>query len=96
MGNKLYVGNLPFSATEDVLKNRFAECGLVESVKVIVDRDTGQSKGFAFVEMSSGTEAQAVITKFNGADCDGRQMKINEAKPMEKSGFKGNRAKKGW
>jgi len=82
MGKKLYVGNLPFSATEEVLESTFGECGTVESVKIITDRDTGRSKGFGFVEMSSDSEAQEAISKFNGADCGGRSMTVNEAKPM--------------
>ena len=82
MGKKLYVGNLPFSATEDVLADTFAQCGTVESAKIITDRDTGRSKGFGFVEMSSDDEAQNAISKFNGADWGGRPMTVNEAKPM--------------
>lgn len=82
MGKKLYVGNLPFSATDQTLGNKFAECGTVESAKVITDRDTGRSKGFGFVEMSSDEEAQAAINKFNGSDFEGRPMTVNEAKPM--------------
>jgi RNA recognition motif-containing protein len=83
MGNKLYVGNLPFSATEDLLRDMFAEAGTVESAKVITDRDTGRSKGFGFVEMGSDDEAQTAIEKFDGQDCEGRAMRVNEAKPME-------------
>lgn len=83
MGNKLYVGNLPFSATEDMLNDMFSQCGTVESAKVIMDRDTGRSKGFGFVEMSSDDEAQTAIEKYDGQDCDGRSMRVNEAKPME-------------
>jgi hypothetical protein len=83
MGKKLYVGNLPFSATEQVLLDTFAQCGSVESVKIITDRDTGRSKGFGFVEMASDAEAQTAIEKFNGADYDGRTMTVNEARPME-------------
>ena len=83
MGKKLYVGNLPFSATEQVLSDTFSQCGSVESVKIITDRDTGRSKGFGFVEMSSDTEAQEAINKFNGADYEGRTMTVNEARPME-------------
>ncbi|RLA63835.1 MAG: RNA-binding protein [Epsilonproteobacteria bacterium] len=83
MGRKLYVGNLPFSATEDQLKDMFGEVGTVESAKLITDRDTGRSKGFGFVEMSSDDEAQGAIEKFDGQDCDGRAMRVNEAKPME-------------
>jgi RNA recognition motif-containing protein len=82
MGKKLYVGNLPFSATEQDLSETFAECGTVDSVKIITDRDTGRSKGFGFVEMSTDDEAQKAISKFNGADFDGRAMTVNEAKPM--------------
>ncbi|MEK6579569.1 MAG: RNA-binding protein [Bdellovibrionota bacterium] len=82
MGKKLYVGNLPFTATEEVLKETFSQCGNVESVKIITDRDTGRSKGFGFVEMSNDTEAQAVIGKFNGADYEGRTLTVNEARPM--------------
>ena len=82
MGKKLYVGNLPYSATDAVLGETFAQCGTVTSAKVITDRDTGRSKGFGFVEMSSETEAQNAINKFNGADWEGRPMTVNEAKPM--------------
>jgi RNA recognition motif-containing protein len=82
MGKKLYVGNLPFSATEQILVDTFAECGTVESAKIITDRDSGRSKGFGFVEMSSDSEAQAAISKYNGADWEGRPMTVNEAKPM--------------
>ena len=83
MGKKLYVGNLPYSATEQALTDAFAQCGRVESAKIITDRDTGRSKGFGFIEMSSDTEAAEAITKFHGADYDGRAMTVNEAKPME-------------
>src|SRR3954469_21567012 len=82
MGKKLYVGNLPYSATDQILSDTFAQCGTVESAKVIMDRDTGRSKGFGFVEMSSDAEAQDAISKFNGADYDGRPMTVNEARPM--------------
>src|SRR5206468_907751 len=82
MGKKLYVGNLPFSATDQVLFDTFAQCGTVESAKIITDRDTGRSKGFGFVEMSTDAEAQEAINKFNGADYDGRAMTVNEARPM--------------
>ncbi len=83
MGKKLYVGNLPFSATDQILADTFAQCGTVESSKIIMDRETGRSKGFGFVEMSTDAEAADVISKFNGADYDGRAMTVNEAKPME-------------
>lgn len=82
MGKKLYVGNLPYSATDQILTDTFTQCGTVVSAKIIMDRDTGRSKGFGFVEMSTEAEAQDVISKFNGADYDGRAMTVNEAKPM--------------
>jgi RNA recognition motif-containing protein len=84
MARKLYVGNLPFSATEDALATKFSEHGRVESVKLITDRDTGRSKGFGFVEMSSDAEANAAITALNGTDFDGRAIKVNEARPQTK------------
>ena len=82
MGRKLYVGNLPYSATEEGLGSKFSEHGKVEFVKLITDRDTGQSKGFGFVEMSSDAEANAAIAALNGVDFDGRALKVNEAKPQ--------------
>lgn len=82
MGKKLYVGNLPYSADEQSLADTFAECGTVESVKIITDRDTGRSKGFGFIEMSSDEEAQNAISKFNGQQYEGRALTVNEAKPM--------------
>jgi RNA recognition motif-containing protein len=82
MGKKLYVGNLPYSATDQILIDTFAECGTVESAKVITDRETGRSKGFAFVEMSTDEEAAKAITRFNGADWSGRAMTVSEARPM--------------
>ncbi|HEY8279409.1 MAG TPA: RNA-binding protein [Bdellovibrionota bacterium] len=82
MGRKLYVGNLPFSVTDNSLSDAFTACGTVTSSKVITDRDSGRSKGFGFVEMSSDSEAQAAIGKLNGADWEGRAMTVNEAKPM--------------
>ncbi|MCJ7555791.1 MAG: RNA-binding protein [Gammaproteobacteria bacterium] len=84
MGKKLYVGNLPYSATEEALSAKFSEHGAVESAKLIIDRDTGRSKGFGFVEMGNDTEAQAAIDGLDGQDYDGRPMKVNEAKPQEK------------
>lgn len=82
MGKKLYVGNLPYAATEQVLVDTFSQCGTVESARIIMDRDTGRSKGFGFVEMASDAEAQLAIEKLNGADYDGRAMTVNEARPM--------------
>ena len=82
MGKKLYVGNLPFSANDEALQEIFAQAGSVQSAKVIMDRDTGRSKGFGFVEMSSDQEAADAIQKFNGADYGGRAMTVAEARPM--------------
>ncbi len=81
MARKLYVGNLPYSADQQTLRDAFSRCGTVESVNVITDRDTGQSKGFGFVEMSSDSEAQKAIQELNGTSIDGREIKVNEAKP---------------
>ena len=83
MGKKLYVGNLPFSVNDDTLKSVFSEAGNVESAKVIIDRASGRSKGFGFVEMGSDDEAQAAISTLNGKDVDGRPLRVSEARPME-------------
>ena len=83
MGNKIYVGNLPFSATSESLNELFSQFGTVDSAKIVMDRDTGRSKGFGFVEMSSGDEAAAAIEKLNGQDHGGRSLVVNEARPME-------------
>lgn len=83
MGKKLYVGNLPFAATDQILFDTFSQCGTVESAKIIMDRDSGRSKGFGFVEMSNDQEAELAISKLNGIDFDGRAMTVNEARPME-------------
>ena len=83
MGNKLYVGNLPYSFRDDDLKQAFSQHGTVTSAKVMMERDTGRSKGFGFVEMSSDAEAQAAISGMNGKSIDGRDMVVNEARPME-------------
>jgi RNA recognition motif-containing protein len=82
MSNKLYVGNLPYSATDQILTDKFSECGTVTSAKVIMDRESGRSKGFAFVEMSTDGEAITSISRLNGTDLDGRAMNVSEAKPM--------------
>ena len=89
MGRKLYVGNLPYSASEQSLQDTFSACGTVESANVITDRDTGQSKGFGFVEMSSDSEAQKAIQELNGSSLDGREIKVNEAKPKAPSNNRG-------
>jgi len=91
MGRKLYVGNLPYSASETSVREAFSKCGTVDSVSIISDRDTGQSKGFGFVEMSSDAEAQAAIQQLNGTSLDGRQIKVNEAKPKAPGGGGGGR-----
>ena len=82
MGSKIYVGNLPFSATNDSLNEMFSKFGSVESAKIVMDRDTNRSKGFGFVEMSTSAEAAKAITSLNGTDFGGRQMNVTEAKPM--------------
>jgi len=93
MGNKLYVGNLPFTATNEALSDAFAECGKVQSARIIMDRESGRSKGFGFVEMSNDGEAQASIQRFNGCDWEGRAMTVNEARPMapREGGGRGDR-----
>ncbi len=82
MNNKLYVGGLPYSVTDGRLQELFSRHGTVESARVISDKFTGQSRGFGFVEMSSGSEAQAAISGLNGTQCDGRNLQVNEAKPQ--------------
>jgi len=91
MGNKLYVGNLPFSATEEALTAEFSKVGNVDSVKIITDRATGRSKGFAFVEMNSDDLAMKAIESLNGQDFGGRSLKISEARPQESRGGGGGR-----
>jgi RNA recognition motif-containing protein len=86
MGRKLYVGNLPYSATEASLREAFSASGTVETVSLIIDRDTNQSKGFGFVEMATDSEAQAATQAMNGASIDGRQIKVSEAKPKASGG----------
>ena len=83
MGNKLYVGNLPYSFRDDDLQQAFAQYGAVSSAKVMMERDTGRSKGFGFVEMGSPAEAQAAIQGMNGQQIGGRGLVVNEARPME-------------
>ncbi len=84
MGNKLYVGSLPYSTTEQELTELFTQHGTVQSAKVITDRYTGQSRGFGFVEMATGEEAQKAITALNGTPLGGRTLVVNEARPQEK------------
>jgi len=104
MSTKLYVGNLAFQTTSQELQELFAQAGTVESAAVVEDRDTGRSRGFGFVEMSTKEESTAAIDQFNGKEVNGRALKVNEAKPREnrsvggrgfaggnRSGFGGNR-----
>lgn len=92
MAKKLYVGNLAFQTTSQDLQQLFGQAGTVESAQIIEDRDTGQSKGFAFVEMSTEAEAASAIEQFNGKEVAGRMLKVNEARPREnRSGGGGGR-----
>jgi RNA recognition motif-containing protein len=86
MGRKLYVGNLAYGVKDSDLEELFAAHGTVDSAQVIMDRDTGRSKGFGFVEMSSDQEARAAISALNGKDVDGRNLTVNEARPKEEGG----------
>jgi len=96
MGKKLYVGNLSFNSSEQDLEDVFAEIGTVESVNIIEDRDTGRSRGFGFVEMSNDAEAQTAITELDGKEVDGRNLKVNEAKPRENRGGGGGGGRGGY
>jgi cold-inducible RNA-binding protein len=89
MGTKLYVGNLSFRTTSEELREAFAGVGTVESASVIEDRDTGRSRGFAFVEMATPEEAAAAIEQFNGKEFGGRNLTVNEAKPRTDRGGRG-------
>lgn len=83
MAKKLYVGGLSYSTSEETLKNTFSEAGAVESAKIIIEKMTGRSKGFGFVEMTKDEDAQKAIEMFNGKELDGRRLTVNEARPME-------------
>ena len=96
MGKKLYVGNLAYSLGDEELEQLFAAHGTVQSAKVIVDRDTGRSKGFGFVEMGSDQEAQAAISALNGKEIDGRALTVNEARPREEGGGGGGHGRGGF
>lgn len=96
MGTKLYVGGLPYAATESELTTLFATHGTVESARIIADKFTGQSKGFGFVEMSTAAEAQAAITALNGSEMGGRSLTVNEARPMEPRSGGGGRSGGGY
>ena len=100
MSMKLYVGNLSFQTSSDDLQQLFSQVGTVDSVNIIEDRETGRSRGFAFVEMSSSEEGNAAIQQFNGHDVGGRTLTVNEAKPREdrgggRGGFGGGRGNSG-
>jgi RNA recognition motif-containing protein len=86
MGKKLYVGNLAYGVTDSQLEQLFSAHGAVQSAQVIMDRDTGRSKGFGFVEMSTSAEAESAISALNGVEKDGRQMTVNEARPKAEGG----------
>src|SRR5437868_10861506 len=101
MSIKLYVGNLSFQTSSEDLRELFSQAGTVESASVVEDRDTGRSRGFGFVEMSSKEEGQAAIAQFDGKEVNGRNLKVNEAKPREnrgggRSGFGGGARRGGF
>jgi RNA recognition motif-containing protein len=89
LGKRLFVGSLAWGTTEDALREAFAQAGQVESAWVKIDRDTGRSKGFGFVEMATDEEAQKAIDMWNGQELDGRQIAVNEARPQEEGGNRG-------
>jgi RNA recognition motif-containing protein len=95
MNNKLYVGGLPYSVTDGQLQEIFSAHGAVESARVMSDKFTGQSRGFGFVEMSSGSEAQAAISGLNGTQVQGRTLTVNEAKPKSNGGGGGRQNRNG-
>ena len=96
MSNKLYVGNLSFKTTSDDLQQLFGEAGTVESASVVTDRDTGFSRGFGFVEMSSKEEGQTAIQQLNGREIDGRSLTVNEARPREERSGNGGGGRGGF
>ena len=91
MGTKLYVGNLSFRTTGEDLQEYFGQAGTVQSAQIVTDRDSGFSRGFGFVEMSSDEEAASAVSMFNGQELDGRSLVVNEARPREEGGGGGNR-----
>jgi len=95
MGNKLYVGNLSFRVTSEDLQEYFTAAGAVESANVVFDRETGRSRGFGFVEMSTEDDANNAIAQFNGQEYDGRNMVVNEARPREDRGGGGGGGRRG-
>ena len=96
MEKKLYVGNLPYSASDATLTDLFSQCGEVVSAKVITDADSGRSKGFGFIEMSTSEEAQKAIEQFDNKELDGRNIKVNEAKPKTDSRSDNRGGSKRW
>ena len=94
--NKLYVGNMSFNSTEDDIRDAFAPYGTVTSVNIVMDRDTGRPRGFAFVEMGSDGEAQAAMQALDGQDLGGRNLKVNVAKPREPRGGGGGGRRDRW
>jgi cold-inducible RNA-binding protein len=95
VAKKLYVGNLTYGTTDSDLQTMFGEFGAVESAQVIMDRETGRSKGFAFVEMANAQDAQAAINALNGKDIDGRALTVNEARPREDRGGRSGGGQRG-
>ena len=96
MAKKIYVGNLSYQTTEADLTSLFEQVGTVESVQIITDRDSGRSKGFAFVQMSDHEAAEKAIAQFNGKEVNGRALKVNEAKPRENRGVGGRGSRGGY
>ncbi len=96
MGKKLYVGNLSYNVTDDDLTEYFSPFGTVQSAQVVMDRDTGRSKGFGFVEMGNDQEADAAIAALNGKDMDGRSLNVNEARPKREGGGGGGGRGRGY
>lgn len=96
MAAKLYVGNLPYSVSDGDLQKMFAPFGTVQSAQIIMDRDTGRSKGFGFVEMGNSNEATAAINGLNGKEVDGRALTVNEARPKEDRGGRGGGGRGGF
>ncbi len=95
MSTKLYVGNLSFRISSDELQDHFAQIGPVESANIVEDRETGRSRGFGFVEMSTADDATSAIEKYNGTELDGRNLVVNEARPREEGGGGGRGGNRG-
>jgi len=96
MAHKLFIGGLSFSTSSERLREIFTEAGTVESASVVMDRDTGRSRGFGFVEMATAPEAEAAVSKFNGQDLDGRTLKVERANPSGSGGRAGGRSGGRW